>query len=63
MRLTVCTPKDESSGRISTLVTIKAEMDAATAKLQDEVKKRMYDMAARFTTRPRTPSKTSKSNP
>eukprot|EP00730_Choanoeca_flexa_P013747 TRINITY_DN5660_c0_g1_i1.p1 TRINITY_DN5660_c0_g1~~TRINITY_DN5660_c0_g1_i1.p1 ORF type:complete len:596 (+),score=190.67 TRINITY_DN5660_c0_g1_i1:68-1855(+) len=54
VRLTVCSPKDPQSAQASHLAKLKEDMDADTAKLQDQVKKRMYDMAARFTTRPRS---------
>ncbi|EDQ86766.1 uncharacterized protein MONBRDRAFT_33631 [Monosiga brevicollis MX1] len=56
LRLVVSSPKDSDSAKFSHLVTLSSNIDPQTAKLQAEVKQKLYDMSARFTTRPMHPS-------
>ena len=51
VRLTVVTPRTPESTSISALIN-KSERDPGAAKVQDDIKKKLFDMAAPFTSRP-----------
>ena len=51
VRLTVVTPRAPESISISALIN-KSELDPGAAKVQDDIKKKLFDMAAPFTSRP-----------